>query len=72
MVYSPKTGAACSCRRGIERDNCAACEGSGRQIDFKAIHARRVSEEKRATRQVTPMERLNKIIDDMFTSEGRA
>lgn len=40
MAYSPKTGAACGCRRGMERDNCAACEVTGRQIDFKAIRAR--------------------------------
>ena len=33
------TGEACSCRRGIERDNCPACEGTGRRIDFKAIRA---------------------------------
>lgn len=27
----------CSCRRGIERDNCPACEGTGQRIDFAAI-----------------------------------
>lgn len=31
----------CSCRRGIERDNCPACEGTGTRIDFAAIHAAR-------------------------------
>jgi hypothetical protein len=35
--YQPKTGAACGCRRGVQRDNCAACEGTGRVIDFRAI-----------------------------------
>ena len=34
-------GAACSCRRGVQRDNCAACEGTGMVIDFNAIHDRR-------------------------------
>ena len=38
--YQPKTGIACGCRRGIERDNCPACEGTGKQIDFAAIRAR--------------------------------
>jgi hypothetical protein len=38
--YQPKTGAACSCRKGQERDNCAKCEGTGRVIDFAAIRAR--------------------------------
>ena len=31
------TGARCYCRRGIERDNCPACEGTGRRINFAAI-----------------------------------
>lgn len=35
--YQPKTGKACYCRKGIERDNCPACEGTGQQIDFAAI-----------------------------------
>lgn len=33
------TGDACTCRRGIERDNCPACEGTGRALDFPAIRA---------------------------------
>lgn len=28
------------CRRGIQRDNCPHCEGTGMVIDFKAILAR--------------------------------
>lgn len=36
---APKTGSKCSCKRGQERDNCAACEGSGMVIDFKAIRS---------------------------------
>jgi hypothetical protein len=35
--YQPKTGAKCGCKRGIERDNCANCEGTGWVIDFRAI-----------------------------------
>ncbi len=35
--YQPKTGARCSCKRGMQRDNCASCEGTGMVIDFAAI-----------------------------------
>ena len=35
--YQPKTGQPCGCRRGQERDNCPACEGTGQRIDFAAI-----------------------------------
>jgi hypothetical protein len=38
--YQPRTGARCSCRPGIERDNCPQCEGTGWRIDFAAIRAR--------------------------------
>ena len=38
--YQPKTGARCTCRPGAERDNCAACEGTGYRIDFAAIRNR--------------------------------
>jgi hypothetical protein len=38
--YQPKTGAKCGCRRGIQRDNCPNCEGTGYVIDFAAIRAR--------------------------------
>lgn len=44
VPYQPKTGAACSCRRGIMRDNCAACEGTGMIIDFARIRARRMGD----------------------------
>lgn len=40
-AYSPKTGARCSCRPGVQRDNCPRCEGTGWVIDFKKIHERR-------------------------------
>jgi hypothetical protein len=38
--YQPKTGAPCSCRKGIQRDNCPICEGTGWRIDFAAIRSR--------------------------------
>lgn len=38
--YQPKTGAKCSCRPGIWRDNCPQCEGTGWVIDFRAIRER--------------------------------
>lgn len=38
--YQPKTGRACSCKRGQQRDNCPQCEGTGQCIDFKAIRER--------------------------------
>jgi hypothetical protein len=37
MVYQPKTGQKCSCKRGVERDNCPNCEGTGMVIDFRKI-----------------------------------
>jgi hypothetical protein len=45
MSYQPKTGARCSCRRGIQRDNCPACEGTGYTIDFARIHRERLARE---------------------------
>ena len=42
--YQPKTGAECFCKRGVQRDNCPTCEGTGWQIDFRAIRARRESD----------------------------
>lgn len=39
--YQPKTGAKCGCRRGVERDNCANCEGTGHVVDFRAIRNRK-------------------------------
>lgn len=38
--YQPKTGEKCHCKRGIERDNCPVCEGTGWKIDFRAIRER--------------------------------
>ena len=39
-MYQPKTGQKCFCKRGIQRDNCPTCEGTGWVIDFAAIRAR--------------------------------
>ena len=39
--YQPKTGQACGCKRGVQRDNCPQCEGTGQRIDFSAIRARK-------------------------------
>jgi hypothetical protein len=38
--YQPKTGQPCGCKKGIMRNNCPACEGTGWRIDFAAIRAR--------------------------------
>ncbi len=40
MSYQPKTGEICHCKRGAQRNNCPECEGTGMQINFKAIRAR--------------------------------
>jgi hypothetical protein len=45
MEYQPKTGAPCSCKRGVQRDNCPNCEGTGWIIDFKAIRDRKLEKE---------------------------
>lgn len=45
MTYSPKTGARCSCRPGVARDNCPTCEGTGWVIDFRKIHEARAARE---------------------------
>lgn len=43
VPYQPKTGQRCSCKPGIYRDNCPACEGTGWVIDFAAIRARQTT-----------------------------
>lgn len=37
--YQPKTGAKCGCKRGVQRDNCPNCEGTGNVINFAAIRS---------------------------------
>lgn len=39
--YQPKTGVRCSCKPGVQRDNCPSCEGTGWMIDFAKIRSRR-------------------------------
>ena len=39
-MYQPKTGMPCGCKRGLQRDNCPQCEGTGQRIDFAAVRAR--------------------------------
>jgi hypothetical protein len=39
-AYQPKTGEACSCKPGQQRDNCPSCEGTGQRIDFAKIRAK--------------------------------
>ena len=36
-MFQPKTGQYCHCKKGVQRDNCPDCEGTGMQIDFAAI-----------------------------------
>lgn len=36
-MYQPKTGQPCGCKKGVQRDNCPACEGTGWRIDFAKI-----------------------------------
>ena len=45
MNAQPKTGRPCVCETGIWRDNCAMCEGTGWEINFKAIRARKLTPE---------------------------
>ena len=40
---TPKTGHACTCKCGVQRDNCSNCEGTGRAIDWRAFHAAKPS-----------------------------
>jgi hypothetical protein len=37
MRNLPRLG-PCGCRRGIERDNCPSCEGTGQLIDWRTYH----------------------------------
>jgi len=44
MTSLPRKG-TCGCRRGIERDNCPQCEGSGIAIDWRKFHADKKAKE---------------------------
>ena len=37
--YQPKTGVPCSCKPGVQRDNCRHCEGTGMVIDHALIRS---------------------------------
>lgn len=41
-THQTKTGHACNCRLGRERDNCPQCEGTGQRIDFAKIRGEAV------------------------------
>jgi hypothetical protein len=47
-MNTPYTGERCGCKRGIERDNCPQCEGSGKRVDFARIHRERAERERLA------------------------
>lgn len=53
-AYQPKTGRRCHCRPGVWRDNCPDCEGTGMEIDFAAIRARRLRREYNAANDGKP------------------
>ena len=64
--YQPKTGKKCYCRKGIERDNCPACEGTGLKIDFNAIRKANVTPQVEALPERAPLglkEAHDKTID---------
>jgi hypothetical protein len=45
---APKTGARCGCKKGIQRDNCLNCEGTGWAINFWLINE--IREQNRRTK----------------------
>jgi CDGSH-type Zn-finger protein len=53
--YQPKTGELCSCKKGIERDNCPQCEGTGQKIDFKKIREKNVTPQVEALPGMMPL-----------------
>ncbi len=56
--YQPKTGEPCSCRPGMERDNCPSCEGTGQKVDFKKIREQNIiPAEKKADESVQSIKR---------------
>ena len=67
--YQPKTGEPCSCRPGMERDNCPACEGTGQKVDFKKIREQNViPAEKKADEAIQPIKREQ--LYDQASCEG--
>ena len=59
-AYQPKTGARCTCKPGVQRDNCPDCEGTGMRIDFAAIRARNGVKPAPAALTVADLERFAK------------
>ena len=60
-MYQPKTGQKCSCRRGVQRDNCPACEGTGWCIDFRAIRAHKEEIYEQAKEKEVPSMRQEEL-----------
>jgi hypothetical protein len=67
-MYQPKTGARCSCRRGIERSNCPNCEGTGMVIDFRAIRER--SSRSAGANNIAVPAMINPSAEDMANMES--
>ena len=63
--YQPKTGERCHCKRGQQRDNCPACEGTGWKIDFVAIRARSLTASAAAAAVVPLPSRLDDTTADL-------
>lgn len=53
MSYTPLTGRRCTCRPGVQRDNCPRCEGTGNEIDFRKIHEARAAKLPPTDKEVT-------------------
>jgi len=69
--YQPKTGERCSCKPGIERDNCPSCEGTGQKIDFNKIRQqnRPKPDERIPVKIVWNKESVRKIVNQLL-NEG--
>jgi len=52
MKGDPLTGARCGCKRGIERDNCPNCEGTGKAIDWNRYHQERRERQREEDKQI--------------------
>lgn len=66
-AYQPKTGERCSCRRGVQRDNCPNCEGTGWRVDFQAIRNRaknpKASLDTRIARALSKNEEFDDLVE---------
>lgn len=72
-MYQPKTEQPCGCKKGMQRDNCSACEGTGLRIDFAKI---RQEGKKWQTMPHTPgpltIQRLLESIKDRISGDDLA